>query len=287
MLLEVKRARLKTTLSNRKALAKLIDLSTILGNIQSSDNGELLTEVDASWLQGRTAFGGIGAALGVRAMTDLVDAKKPLRSMMTNFVGPLQAGPVKVTTEILREGKSASQAEARVYSGAKIATTISAAYGAPRDTLDVPAPDVQLNSSPDDYLADEHTPRQPAFLKHFDIRWKGNGVPYSGTRDVTTEMWVRHRSDVSLYPNEKMVTICDIPPGAILSWYTKPAMLSSQTWILDFLYPAEEITGDWFHLEYRLLAARGGYSHQSGRIRDENGRLVAISHQCMVYFEPK
>lgn len=265
----------------------MTDLSTILGNMQLQQDGHWKAEMPSSWLQGRTAFGGIGAAFGTRATTDLVDPRKSLRSVMVNFVGPLEAGPVRVTSELLREGKSASQAEAKVYSGDNIATTVSVAYGASRDTLEVPAPTIKLTSSPDDYIQGDPGPRKPIFLENFDVRWKGTGMPASGSRDSTIEMWVRHRGDVSSWPNEKMVTIGDIPPSAILSWYDRPAMLSSQTWILDLLYPAEEITGDWFHMEYEMLAARGGYSHQSGRVRDENGRLVAVSHQCMVYFEPK
>jgi acyl-CoA thioesterase len=31
-------------------------------------------------------------------------------------------------------------------------------------------------------------------------------------------------------------------------------------------------------------AAENGYTQQSGRVYDENGRLCALSRQCMVYF---
>lgn len=60
----------------------------------------------ANWCQGRTAFGGLSAALLYQAMRNKVDSSRRLLSLSTNFVGPLLAEkPFSLSVEILREGK--------------------------------------------------------------------------------------------------------------------------------------------------------------------------------------
>ena len=73
--------------------------------------------IGEDWLQGRSAFGGIQAALALRAMRELVSADMPLRSLQTTFVAPVPAGPVAIHARILREGRSATQIEASLGDG--------------------------------------------------------------------------------------------------------------------------------------------------------------------------
>ena len=90
---------------------------------------------------------------------------------------------------------------------------------------------------------------------------------------------------MSNLPTEKLVTICDIPPPVILSYFdSAPIPSSSLSWSLEFVVPPEEIESDWFYLEFVAEAAADGYTQQSGKIYDEMGQLCALSRQCMVYF---
>jgi len=56
------------------------------------------------------------------------------------------------------------------------------------------------------------------------------------------------------------------------------------SWSLEFIEAPEELTSEWFYLEFEVEAAADGYTQQSGRIYDELGRLVALTRQSMVYF---
>ena len=69
--------------------------------------------------------------------------------------------------------------------------------------------------------------------------------------------------------------------------YKVPIMGSTLTWSLEFVQNPERVATTWFYLDYHLDAAADGYSQQSGTIYDESGAVVALSRQCMVYFEPK
>ena len=125
----------------------------------------------------------------------------------------------------------------------------------------------------------------PPFLQHFDGHWTGGGVPMSNSGDRRLGMWVRHKSDMSAYPAEALVGLADIPPPVMLAHYDRLVMASSLSWSLEFLMEPKDVKADWFYLDYTLEAAKDGYSQQSGMLFTENGELVALSRQCMVYFE--
>ena len=56
----------------------------------------LRATVPPTWLQGRTSYGGLSAALALETARDLVPDAPPLRSAQISFVGPL-SGEVSVT----------------------------------------------------------------------------------------------------------------------------------------------------------------------------------------------
>ncbi|MBK6638597.1 MAG: thioesterase family protein [Rhodocyclaceae bacterium] len=49
-------------------------------------------ELSPDWLQGRTAYGGWQAALGLRAMERVRGDAVPLRSLQVNFIAPVPPG---------------------------------------------------------------------------------------------------------------------------------------------------------------------------------------------------
>lgn len=265
----------------------MTEIADINGIMQSlADSGGAWADVPPGWTQGRALFGGLVAALAADAMALKVAEKRSLRSLMANFVAPAPDGKLAVRTDVLREGRAVVQTRADVMDGDKVCCAATAAFGGSRPGVSVPA-SAPFSPLPRDSVPslDEATRPLPSFLRNFDIRWTGGGVPMSGTGDRTTSMWVRHKCDMSAFPVAKIVAIADMPPPVVLSHYQKPAMASTLSWSLEFLVPPEEVTSDWFYLDYTLEAAANGYSQQSGNVFDEDGTLVAISRQCMVYFE--
>lgn len=245
-----------------------------------------LAQIPPGWAQGRAAYGGLVAAIAADAMANQLAAPRPIRSFLGNFVAPAPEGELAIKSEILREGRAVVQTRADILSGDQVCFAASAAFGDDRPGVEV-VPDKAAPMP----ARDSVPPMQkglrplPGFLDNFDIRWTGGGVPMSGSRDRSTSMWVRHRSDMNAFPIAKIISIADMPPPVILSHYDKPARASSMTWSIEFIVPPELVEGDWFYLDFTLDAAASGYSQQSGSIYSENGALVALSRQCMVYFE--
>lgn len=259
------------------------NFADILNDIGGVDARADLTE---GWTQGRAVFGGLVAALLARGMTHTLSAPKSLRSLMVSFIGPAPAGTVRVQSELLREGRNVTQATARLYDGDAVCAQAMAAFGTDRETKAVAselpfAPEARDSVPP----MDSAVRLLPAFLKHFDVHWTGGGIPMSNQKARRLGKWVRHKDDMSAMPMEALVAVADIPPPVMMSHYDRPVMASSLSWSLEFVTPPERVKPGWFYLDYSLEAAAGGYSQQSGRIFTEGGDLVALSRQCMVYFE--
>ena len=250
---------------------------------QSTDNS---THFDEAWSQGRSAFGGIASAFAVTAMRKQMQSRQPMRSLMVSFIAPIPPGEITVAARIQRTGKNVTQMSADVMAGGVIGLQAMGVFGNPRTALSIPAA-ASFNPIPraQGVAFATHAKRQPRFLDYFEGYWVSGGVPFSGTKQRHLAMWVRHKTDMSAFPTEKLVAICDIPPPVLLSYFdTPPVPASSLTWSLEFIVPPETISGEWFYLDFYVESAVDGYTQQSGKIFDETGTLCALSRQCMVYF---
>ena len=271
-------------------------VAPILGGAATS------TTIDESWLQGRTGFGGLGAAIAVSAAEAKLNPKIPLRSILVNFVGPTAPGEVETEASVMRQGKSVTTIEAKVRQSGQIVTAIQASFGENRETTAALKPksmDLGTVPSKDKLQSMEFDPNSkftPKFLQHFDIRWiagypfpTGGGDAYQ-FQSKRTAMWLKLRDDeaASKCPSARMMAIADMPPPVILTHYKSPVAVSSLSWSLEFYRTPDTLSGDeWFFLDYNLESAANGYSQQNGTIYNASGELVAYSRQCMVFFEPK
>ena len=73
-------------------------LTQIVAALRAGNLDKHAVEVDDQWTQGRTLFGGLQAALLVRAMRSHLapDPELPLRSLQVVFVGPVMPGRVAI-----------------------------------------------------------------------------------------------------------------------------------------------------------------------------------------------
>ncbi len=257
----------------------------ILDRLSASDTNE--THFDEGWSQGRAAFGGLVAAFASLGMRKTLEPAPPLRSLMASFIAPLPPGNLNVEAHIQRQGRNVTQCSASVISEGNAALQALAVFGNPRAGIRVDAAPCHDPLPRNEGIAfADYSKRMPTFLQQFEGAWVGDAMPFSGSRARRLNMWVRHRCDMSSYPAEKLIAIADMPPPVLLSHYDKPFVpASSVSWSLEFLVNPSEVIGEWFYLDFDLDAAAEGYTQQSGRIYEESGRLVALSRQCMAYFE--
>lgn len=243
-------------------------------------------ELTPDWLQGRTAFGGWQAALAVQAMRQAVGAEAPLRTLQVNFIGPVEPGRVTATAEPLRQGRSATQAEARILSDGQLRFQSVGIFGRARDSRlqerpEAPAPIHALDGVEDvPYLEGI----SPAFTQHFRMRWADGGLPFSGARHGNAQIHVKFR-DSGLDTEAHVIALADAIPPTAICMLEERTMISSMNWTLELIAPEAAIGRDvWVRFDAELTAARDGYGWQNASLWTETGELVALSRQCVAIF---
>ncbi|UZK66748.1 thioesterase family protein [Sphingomonas sp. M1-B02] len=236
------------------------------------------TSIPADWLQGRTAYGGLSAAIALQAALELEPDLPPLRSAQVAFIGPL-AGRVRITATRLRRGRNAAFLQADVTSDAGLGLRATFVFmaalpsaivhdEAPRGAVTPPAADAELYTGPGNFFTGNFNFLDPKLAL----------APAEWLR------WVRLRDRNELHPMVELMAIGDaLPPGAFK--LAKPnTPLSSLNWQINFL-DAEPATQDgWWLLHARADSARAGYSSQRMTIWNAAGAPVAEAMQGVAIF---
>lgn len=257
---------------------------TFRAAIDSLDIGKgyLLPE---TWRQGRTAYGGLTAALTLAAAHQSESAQlPPLRSAQVSFIAPATEVMTFQPAE-LRKGKSVVTMNVDCFSGDTLAARSSFVFARDRDSQIHHAfhlqPDVK---SPTECPAipEQGQKLMPDFARHFDIRPAGGSLPLSGAVNPELLAWARHRDADQVHPEVALLGLADCLPPAAFTAYTTPAPISSVNWSLDFIAPVS--ANGWFLLRSFSRQAGNGYSSQEMEIWDESGNLVSIGRQLVAIF---
>jgi acyl-CoA thioesterase len=258
--------------------------SDVLGAATVRD-GVWSAQVGEDWLQGRSLFGGMQAALALRAMRRLVSPDVPLRVLQMTFVAPVPAGTVSVRARVLRTGKNVTHVEAVIVDGPATAACFVGVFGAARPSSVDVAPPFPAAAAPELPDIERARPAIVAFAQQFRIRWLRGDFPFSGSRRTDAAMEVTMMDGVEKATEEHVVAIADVPPPLALSFLDRRAPGSSLTWTLEMLgrdVSKLGLAGWQLHME--LTAAKDGYTSQSVMVWGPGGEPVALSRQSMVVF---
>lgn len=250
----------------------------------SASPGDFRGRVAGNWLQGRTFYGGLTAALclegALRAFPDL----PPLRSAQVSFIGPAE-GEVSVKAEILRQGKSVTFVGADLSGEGGLAARAVFAFGLARESMfsrhftpmpDVPGPDQSGFFFPPGNDG-------PVFARNFDVRLARGGVPMTSSAEHDHFLWVRHR-DAGATSIAALLALADMPPPAMMPMFPAPARISSMTWGLNFFTDHPQTEDGWWLLESRAENAAEGYSSQDMFVWSGKGEPVIAGRQSVAIF---
>ncbi|MEM9102257.1 MAG: thioesterase family protein [Pseudomonadota bacterium] len=245
-----------------------------------------------SWLQGRTGFGGLQAALACCALRQSVESQRPLRSLLTSFIGPSQEGELIIACDELRRGKSATWAEAKILQEGNLCSTFQGCFGEERvSEIQVSAKALPTQLSAEESKLLPFIPGvTPNFIQHFDLRWAFGDVPFSGSSQSEMGAWVRFK-EISEISEFHLIAMMDLLPPAVLPMFKSVRPISSLTWQLQLLDNSLELsktdikTDDWWFFHVFALAAGHGYSQQQATLYSPHGQAVAISQQSVAVFD--
>lgn len=254
--------------------------SELMSSIAPGVSG-LSLAVSGNWLQGRTTYGGMSAALCLEAALRAFPDLPPLRSGQVSYIGPV-GGPARMEATILRRGKNMVFVNADLFSEAGLATRSVFAFGATREgsveasfipPRDLPPPEQGFAPDRD---------RLPAFAKNFDMRYLTGGRPFSGSQDCDIHLGVRH-VDEKAGGLVALVALADMPPPALFPMMPRPAPLSTATWSFNVVGDVPE-GPEWFLLQTRAETASDGYTSQDMFVWRRDGTPVLTGRQSVAIF---
>ena len=247
-------------------------------------------DIPTGWLQGRTIYGGLVAGLMMeKALLTLADDTKHLLSCSVTFVGPVQQAKVRLTSEILRQGKSVTTLEVRLWQDDAVQSILVASFGTQRESsIHVhQEPVAPAFPSVDGLTAEPHHPLAPECFKQLDMVWVTGQYPCTASPKPDFSGWYRFNPD--LHENRDM-TVADLmvsmdiwPPG-VLPMFKSMAPASSLTWHLTYVHPLKNQLHDWMKYHVETQYAADGYSTEAAYLWDDQNRLIAISRQTVTVF---
>ena len=257
-----------------------MSLPDILATATRGPDG-LRAQVPPTWLQGRTSYGGLSAALALETARGLVPDAPPLRSAQISFVGPL-SGEVSVTAEILRQGRNATFVEARVRGEAGVGMTATFVFMGPMDSqlnlAEHPMPSVP---APEEASGGQHL-HDNFFFNNFNWRF---GLPKRETPAADVNRWVQLKERAGLDPITEVVAVADaLPPAAMPLMTGGFGPVSSMTWLVNMLTPAPATRDGWWFLRSESNYARAGCSSQMMSVWNADGMPIATGMQSVALF---
>ncbi len=249
-------------------------------------NGGFQAALDPGFNVGRSPNGGYVAAVGVRAIAEALPHPDPF-SVTTHYLRRLEAGPVEVDVEVIREGRSLSTAEARIHQGGAEGARMLAVFG-DLGALDGPAavrgapPDLP---PPDELVASADVPGLPEIVYRFDLRIHHDhlaGLAGQPTGHGEVAAWMRF-ADGREPDAASLPLFADAGPPAALN-------LTPAGWVptieLTVHVRARPVPG-WLRGVFRTRFLIGGYLEEDGELWDAGGNLVALSRQLARVHRPK
>lgn len=246
--------------------------------------GRLTAHIPASWMQGRTAFGGITAALALAAVRASLPDLPMLRSLQMTYMRPVSKD-VTFAVELIRAGRSASFVRVDCYSDDALGAQAIFVFGAARDSkqkhqiLPPPATLPAPESCPD------FTRRKnaPGFVSNFQMRMADGDRLISGSDRPEFSVWARLIHCDGVAPDVALTCLADALPPAAMTGFTAPAPISTITWGIDFAHIPDP--DSWVRIRTSSRQADEGYSLQDMDLRDESGRLLASAQQLVALFD--
>lgn len=250
-----------------------------------ADDHRWTARVGDGWLQGRSVFGGLQAALALAAIRSAVPGAPPLRTLQTTFLAPVPAGEVHVEARLLRAGRSALHAEARLYDGDQLACLVVAVLGDARpSSVSIALPPVVARRPAERSMELPFVAGvAPSFMQQLRMRWADGSFPFCGGSEARTQVWVEVREAAEI-DEAVLIALADSIPSPALSLLKRPAPASSMTWTLEMLRAHQTGPAVPWLMDARVDAAGDGYAAQTATLCDGQGVPVALSRQSVVIF---
>ena len=236
--------------------------------------------IPANWLQGRTAFGGLSAALGYHAASIIEDALPPLKSAQIAFSGPL-SDRVQIHSKMLRRGRNSAFVRVEVSSDGETGLACVFAFMADRDSKYAhrdmdrsdlpPLPDeTDLRSGPPEF-----------FTSNFEYA-HSRGTMQTGEPQVGA--WYRLKERDGIDPVAELLLLGDALPPASFGLMDGHTNFSSLAWQANMVSNAPQTRGGWWYVHSDTGYIANGNSSEYMCLYNSDGMAVLNGTQSVAIF---
>jgi len=258
---------------------------TALLSAMTEESGTFRAFLTDDWLQGRTAYGGLSAALCLEAARRAVPDLPPLRSAQFALIGPA-SGPLSMTPTVLRRGKSAVFVNVDLTGEAGLAVRAVLSFGVARPSTiahsALPMPAVARIADSPPFFPQDRSPI--SFQQHFESRIAGGTRPVTPGARPEYRIWFRHRDAQAREGIVPLIALADAPPPAIMAMFPQFAPISTMTWSIDMLTDNPRTTDGWWLIQSVATTAHQGYSTQAMMVWNAGGEPVLVHSQNVAIF---
>ena len=263
--------------------APLVGFSQVIAGLESQD-GHFTISLPSDWLQGRTAYGGLSAALCLKATLRAFPGLPPLRSAQFSYIGPATS-VLRVVARVLRQGKSTVFTSADLEGDNGLAARATFCFGSGRnlayDHADVAMP---IAPSWDTCPSYYDWPNQPNFMDHFEGRLAAGARPRTPGARPEMLVWLRHRDAEVRDGLVSLLALADALPPAAAVLFREPTPISTMAWSIDMLDAEPASPTGWWLVQCAAATVRQGYSVQSTSIWNPDGRPILVARQTIAIY---
>lgn len=249
------------------------------------DNDAWSVTVSDDWLQGRTVYGGLAAALCAQTALREFGDLPPLRSAQIAYIGPA-SGQLQLRPQLLRKGKSTVFASVDLIGEAGLATRAMFCFGAARPSAfahtKIDKPQLKKPEDCPDFF--RGAPAALSFLQHIEGRHVGGSLPFSGSADPSMVLWLRHRAATVKPSLVSLLALADAPPPAASVMARAPSPISTMIWSLDMLTDTIATEDGWWQLRNVAEQIGDGYCSQAMTVWNASGQPIMASRQNIAVF---
>jgi hypothetical protein len=244
-------------------------------------------EIDASWRQGRGAFGGLVIGALIRAIEERVaDPARQVRSVTAELPGPAEPGVVELAVDTLRAGKNMSTVRATLDQAGEVRAHAVAILAAARPSAQA----IAWN----ELVAPEAPPWQdvpvlpagpwPTFAQHFEYRIV-EGIPATGG-PARALGYVRPRDPGPRRDTAYIAAMMDAWWPAALVRFPAMRPIATIAFTLELVAGVTGLDPD-APLLYRasVPVCGDGYFLETRELWGADGRLVARNHQTFAIIQ--
>lgn len=252
--------------------------------VTSLGDGRFAADIPDLWQQGRGAYGGLVLGTLLRALEGAEgDRARTTRSLSGELCGPVQPGPVEISTTTLRRGNNLTNLDAHLIQNGEVLARASAVLSTPRSvTTAVYADPVPacVAAAPDwrGLPALPDLPGGPVFTRHLEYRPTGP-LPFTGGEVPEVHGYVRMRSTPTRLDGPALIGLLDAWWPALFSIESTPRMMATVCFTAQLLAPpgALDPEAPLFHTA-RIAGLRDGFFVELRELWSGD-KLVAMNQQ--------